>query len=104
MQSRAGVGASCVCLCSASLGSHGAVPGWQEILTLCCSLCCGLALAASQQEAWRTFLVLLGRAERVFQNEPAAGCQMLFLICVIRTVVIYLQLGYDPYGKSGEQL
>lgn len=69
-------------------------------------LCCGTARAASRQETWRTFLVLLGRAEcfKVFHNEPAAGCQMLFLICVLRTVVIYLQFGYVSYGKSGEQL
>lgn len=48
----------------------------------------------------------LGKAEsfKVFRNEPAAGCQMLFLICGIRTVVLYLQFSYVSYGKSGEQL
>lgn len=70
------------------------------------SLGCRTAHAASPQEAWRTFLVLLGKAEsfKVFRNEPAAGCQMLFLICGIRTVVLYLQFSYVSYGKSGEQL
>lgn len=108
--SRAGqvCGTRCVRLCSASLGSHGAVPGWHEI-TLPSAPASAVelhVLPASWQEAWRTFLVLLGRAKcfKVFQNEPAAGCQMLFLICVIRTVVIYLQFGCISYGKSGEQL
>lgn len=103
MQSRAGVWCQ---LCVSLLCFLGEPWGSARLAGNPHSLCCGLAHAASQQEAWRTFLVLLGRAEsfKVFQNEPAAGCQMLFLICVIRTVVIYLQLGYDPYGKSGEQL
>lgn len=30
-------GVSCVCLCSASLGRHRAVPGWQEITSPDCS-------------------------------------------------------------------